>query len=254
MSLQACADIVAKGDPDRFAAAMAAPVAARKVLLPLYAFNVEVARAPWVASEPMIGEMRLQWWRDALEEIGSGAQVRKHEVTTPLAAALSPSSAQALDRLVAARRWDLYKDPFEDEAHFDAYLTNTGGALMGAAAVSLGADGADLAAVKAVGKATALARFLQAVPALEARGRVPLVDGRAEAVRALARKALDDLRGVTLAGLPKAARPALIEAWQTRALLAQIISRPSRVAEGELGLSEFAKRWRLFRASFGANP
>ena len=51
---------------------MAAPVEARRVLFPLYAFNVEVARAPWVTSEPMIGEMRLQWWRDALEEIARG--------------------------------------------------------------------------------------------------------------------------------------------------------------------------------------
>ena len=72
MSLQACADLVQRGDPDRFAAAMAAPVAARKVLFPLYAFNLEVARAPWVTEEPMIAEMRLQWWRDALGEIGGG--------------------------------------------------------------------------------------------------------------------------------------------------------------------------------------
>ncbi|TNF18762.1 MAG: phytoene synthase, partial [Rhodobacteraceae bacterium] len=60
---QACAAIVEKGDPDRFASAMAAPVAARARLFPLYAFNLEVARAPWVTQEPMIAEMRLQWWR-----------------------------------------------------------------------------------------------------------------------------------------------------------------------------------------------
>ena len=110
MSVQACADIVAKGDPDRFAAAMAAPVEARKVLFPLYAFNVEVARAPWVTSEPMIGEMRLQWWRDALEEIATEKPVRKHEVASQLADILSPDMAARLDALVVARRWDLYKD------------------------------------------------------------------------------------------------------------------------------------------------
>ena len=43
MSLQACAEIVARGDPDRFAAAMAAPVEARKVLLPLYVVQVLVS-------------------------------------------------------------------------------------------------------------------------------------------------------------------------------------------------------------------
>lgn len=68
MSIAACAALVARGDPDRFAAIMAAPPAARARLFPLYAFNLEVARAPWVTKEPMIAEMRLQWWRDVLAE------------------------------------------------------------------------------------------------------------------------------------------------------------------------------------------
>ena len=81
---------------------MAAPVAAREKLFPIYAFNVEVARAPWVASEPMIGEMRLQWWRDALEEIAEGKGVRQHEVTTPLASVLDSDGARLFSGLAAA--------------------------------------------------------------------------------------------------------------------------------------------------------
>ena len=46
--LTACAELVARADPSRFRATMAAPVAARRVLFPIYAFNTEVARAPWV--------------------------------------------------------------------------------------------------------------------------------------------------------------------------------------------------------------
>ncbi len=42
--VNACAAIVQRGDPDRFMATMAAPVAARRVLFPLYALNVEIAR------------------------------------------------------------------------------------------------------------------------------------------------------------------------------------------------------------------
>ena len=57
--LMACAELVQRADPDRFMAAMAAPVAARRVLFPLYALNVEIARAPWVTQEAMIAEMRL---------------------------------------------------------------------------------------------------------------------------------------------------------------------------------------------------
>jgi phytoene/squalene synthetase len=251
MTLQACADLVHRGDPDRFAAAMAVPVAARRVLFPLYAFNVEVARAPWVASEPMIGEMRLQWWRDALEETGEGRAVRRHEVTTPLAEVIDAHAAQLLDRLVAARRWDLYSDAFEDEEHFRAYLDRTGGALMWVAARALGAEEACAGAVRRFGSAAALVRFMRAVPELEARGRMPLVDGRPAAVRALAEDAMRDVAGLgdLKRGLPPLARAALIEGWQTRALLRQITREPGRVAEGRVGLSEFRSRAGLFLAA-----
>ncbi len=251
MSLQACADIVAKGDPDRFRAAMAAPVVARRVLFPLYAFNVEVARAPWVASEPMIGEMRLQWWRDALEEIADGRTVRKHEVTTPLAEVLDGDTARLLDRLVAARRWDLYPDAFEDLAHFTDYLDLTGGILMWAAARSLGAPDTAEEPVRRYGASAALARFFMAVPELEARGRVPLIDGTPKGVAERAENALELMPSDAemREALPKSARPALLEAWQARAILAQARRAPERVANGTLGLSPFRKAWSLFRAS-----
>ena len=251
MSLQACADIVRKGDPDRFRAAMAAPVEARKVLFPLYAFNVEVARAPWVASEPMIGEMRLQWWRDALEEIGQGGPVRKHEVTTPLADILDAEAAQLLDAGVAARRWDLYKEAFEDEAHLTAYLEQTGGRLMWVAARALGAAPDAEDRVHRIGTAAALSRFLIAVPELEARGRIPLLDGTSAGVSALAARQIERMPRVktvrkTLNGL---SRSALLEAWQALPILEQARQAPERVVSGTLGLSEFGKRLSLMRAS-----
>ncbi len=182
---------------------MASPVAARAVLFVLYAFNVEVSRAPWLTQETMIAEMRLQWWRDVLEEIGQGAQVRRHEVVTPLSGFLSEPATQVLDRLVAARRWDIYKDAFEDAAHFDNYLNETAAGLMGVAACALDPDltpqGDAEAMVRACGRATGLARFLQAVPVLESHSRIPLVDGRAEAIADLARAALDALPAPKLA-------------------------------------------------------
>lgn len=251
MSIQACADIVAKGDPDRYAAAMAAPVGARKVLFPLYAFNVEVARAPWVTSEPMIGEMRLQWWRDAVTEIVQGGNVRKHEVTTPLSEAIDPKVAFRLDTLIAARRWDLYKDPFDDETHFKNYLSNTGGWLMWVAAKSLGAPDDVEGKVRRFGATTALVRFLTAVPELEARGRVPLVDGRAAEISKMAEGAYEQMPRMEelQKELPASARPALLEGWQTRRLLALIAREPGRVAEGQVAESEFRKRISLAWAS-----
>lgn len=251
MSLQACADIVAKADPDRFAAAMAGPVAARRVLLPLYAFNAEVTKAAWIASEPMIGEMRLQWWRDALEEIAGSGPVRKHEVATPLAEVLDADAAQALDKLVQARRWDLYSEAFEDADHFEDYIRKTGGVLMWTAARLLGAELGTVTKVTAYGRGAALARFLGAVSDLEARGRIPLVDGRTSAIKGLCLEAMGAMPiiGELKMVLPRSVRPALLEGWQARPLLTRALKRPELVSNGALRLSEFEKRARLLRAS-----
>ena len=246
MSLQACLDLLAKGDPDRFAAVMAVPVAAREVLLPIYAFNVEVARAPWVTSEPMIGEMRLQWWRDALEEIGAGGAVRKHEVTTPLMAVLDSKGAAILDKLVQARRWDLYTDAFEDAGHFSEYLDATGGGLMWAGARRLGSE--DEAGFRALGWASALANLFLAVPELEARGRKPFVDGRAEALQVLAQEGLSKMASVRMTG---AGRAAAVAGWRAKVLLSRAAQDPRRVGDGSLAESEFRKRASLIWAGLG---
>ncbi|MFU1477921.1 squalene/phytoene synthase family protein [Roseovarius sp. C7] len=238
--LTACAELVRRGDMPRFRAAMAAPVAARRVLLPLYAFNLEVARAPWVTKEAMIAEMRLQWWRDALAEIASGGLVRRHEVVTPLAAVLDRESAEQLDELVLARRWDIYRDPFEDDAAFRQHLDHTAGHLLRAAVRSLGAVPGD--EIGEAGFALGLANWLRAVPALEAAGRVPLVDGRPEAVRGLAQEGLDRLRAARHAGVARSARPAMLALWQAEGVLARAASDPRRVADGALEPSPFRDR------------
>lgn len=237
MTLDACAALVQRGDPDRFAALMAAPVAARARLLPLYAFNLEVARAPWVTKEPLIAEMRLQWWRDVVAE----AQPRAHEVAGPLHALIHAAGlpVAVIDALIDARRWDIYTDPFADGAAFDAYLDATGGGLMWLAALAVGAGTGVEPAARDLGWAAGLAGFLRAVPELRARGRAPLVDGGAEAVAALARRGLERLARARRGGVPRAA--ALV-AWQTAALLKQVVRDPGRVGRGTLGLSEFDRR------------
>jgi len=243
----ACAALVERGDPERFASVMAGPVAARAVLFPIYAFNLEVARAPWVTSEPMIGEMRLQWWRDALDEIREGRTVRRHEVVTPLARVLTPGTAERLDALIAARRWDLYRDAFEDAGHFAQYLERTGGILMQVAVAALGEDVPEQA--MDAGYALGLAGFLRAVPELESKGRVPLVDGRTEAVAVLAQDGLMRLDRAMRVPVPQAARPALLSAWAARPVLRQAVRDPRRVSQGTLGLSELGKRLRLLRVA-----
>ncbi|MDJ0827601.1 MAG: squalene/phytoene synthase family protein [Rhodobacter sp.] len=246
MSLQACAEIVRRGDPDRFLAAMAAPPAARRVLFPLYAFNVEVARAPWVASEPMIGEMRLQWWVDVLDEIAAGGPVRRHEVVDALAGVLDAEGAAVLRRLVARRRWDLYAEPFADTEDFADYLDATAGGLAWVAARGLGCRGGERA-VRDIAWAGGLANWFLAIPVLEVRGRFPLVDGRPAAVAALAAEGLARL---ARSPAPKPARAAVLASWRAKPLLRQARRDPGRVAAGTLRQSEFARRLGLIVRSF----
>ena len=242
MSLQACAEIVERGDPDRFSAVMAAPVAARARLFPLYAFNLEVARAPWVSKEPMIGEMRLQWWRDVVAE----PTPRAHEVAGPFHALIEEAGLprDVIDRLIEARIHDVYGEPFADAAAFDRYLDDTAGGLMWLAAKACG--GTDEPAARALGWAMGLANYLRAVPELEARGRQPLPDGRAEAVEALAKDGLQRL-AMAKGRVPV---PAALAAWQARGLLRQVAVDPRVVANGAMGLSEFSRRGGLLWAAF----
>ena len=224
----ACAAIVARADPARFRAAMAAPLDARRTLFPLYAFNAEVARAPWVTAEPDIARIRLQWWRDALDEIAEGRPVRRHEVATPLAAVLDPEGAVALDDLVVARHGDLERDAPADLAAILAYVDRTAGTLLWAAARLLGAT--DAAAVRDAGRAQGVAGLLLAVPALVERGRHPLPHGDpASHAASLAAEGLAALRRARRAGIAPAARPALLVLPEAEAVLRRYAAHPESV-------------------------
>ncbi|MEL6168113.1 MAG: squalene/phytoene synthase family protein [Pseudomonadota bacterium] len=239
MSVAACAALVEKGDPDRFLATMAAPVKARAVLFPIYAFNLEVARAPWLTEEPMIAEMRLQWWRDALDEIAEKRPVRRHEVATPLADILDPVGAGLLDSLVNARRADIEKIPHADDAALDAYLDATAGTLAWAAARALGADPRAERPLRAHAWAGGLARYFRAIPELEARGHAPLPDGRPEAVRALAREGLRRYRGGLFLRevLGRLKSASMLDGWLAGVHLTRAARAPIRVAAGQLDVS-----------------
>ena len=250
MSVDACAAMVQRGDPDRFAATMAAAPALRNILWPLYAFNLELAKAAWASAEPMIAEMRLQWWRDALgevgAEVGSGGRVRAHDVLGPLADVVRTHGLQLalLEGMIDARRWDLGRGGFGDAAGLAAHLDATAGHLMVLAARALGAAPAAEPVVRRFAFGAGVANWLLAVPVLAARGRQPLVDGSEAGIVALARQGLAALAGARserrlVAGQ---AAPALLAGWQAGALLGQVVAEPGRVLAGSMGQSEFARR------------
>lgn len=248
MSLSHCIERVTALDPDRHMVlrGLGAPVQAR--LYPLYALNLEIARAAWVSEEPLVCEMRLQWWSDALGDLGAGRAARGQPVLEACDFLLGDAEGAALLRgLVEARSWDVWAEPFEDEAALFTHLQATGGRLMWAAARALGAPETARAAVEGFGAGAALAGWLRSVPELEARGRWPLPEGSPAAVAALARAGLARMakaragRGT----VPKSALPALLTGWQADGLLDLAAREPARVAAGQLQIAEMRKRGTL---------
>lgn len=248
-TLAALAERLARGDPDRHLAAMAAPVAARAVLLVLYAFNLELARVPWVTKDPLLARMRLQFWHDAVDE---AEHPRAHEVAGPLAGLITGLDLpRALfHQMIAAREADLEPAPFGSEAELWSYLEATAGGLMVLAVRALGGAAAEVA--RDFGAAQGMANYLMAVPALAAAGRHPLPADDPETIEALAGGALIRLERARFrrAEVAGPARPALLAAWRARAVLAQAAAHPERVAAGDLGQSEFARRGSLLWASW----
>lgn len=125
-------------DRDRYFATLVLPEKERPAIAALYAFNADIASVRDRAREPAAGEIRLQWWADALEGEGHGA-VRSN----PLADALLDAVAEyrlpvpALLRMIEARRFDLYDDPMPDMPTFEAYAGETSSALYQLAAMIL---------------------------------------------------------------------------------------------------------------------
>jgi phytoene/squalene synthetase len=254
MAAEAIARQVERGDPDRWRAAMLAPPTARDGLMALYAFNLEIARAPWLASEPLLAQIRLQWWRDALAGIAAGEPPRRHEVVQPLAAAIRAASLPPVlfEQMVDARLADTEPTPHPDRAALLRYLDATAGNLMELAARHLGASGDALPVVRDFARGAGAAALLRALPGLSARGRQPLPADTTPAD--LAREGLDALAGARArrARVPAAAAPALLAGWRAGPVLARALGDPRAVAEGRLESSEFSARaGQLLRAISG---
>ncbi len=248
MSVDACAALVARADPDRWAAVLAAPLSARAPLIVLYAYNVEISRAPWASSQSLICEMRLQWWRDVLVSPTRPA----HEVAGPLHDFIAQGKARvaALDAMAAARIWDVYSEPFENADHFSEYLDHTAGGLMAAAAQVLGASAEGVAVAQGYGAAAGLAAYFRAVPELAARGRAPLIDESDQAIADLARKALENWQFArSQRSTLGQAWPALLSGVQAGAVLKLAAKQPSFVRTGGLHLAPMQARARLIWAS-----
>lgn len=194
-SLSYCADMVRRHDHDRYLTALFAPAGCREDLFALYAFNLEVAKTREVVSEPMLGQIRLQWWRDTVEEAFAGTP-KHHEVVMPLTAAIVRHQP---DRSLFARLIDGREADLEDEAPADLdclvnYAEVTGAPVTQLAAQFLGPrDAATMEAARLIGTGWALTGILRAVPFL-ARGRRSRLPVNLMAASAVSEPALFDLK------------------------------------------------------------
>jgi phytoene synthase len=172
-----CRKLVRLHDRDRYLAGLLAPSAVRKHLFALYAFNYEIARIRELVHEPMPGELRLQWWRDALEGQARG-DVARHPVASTMVATVDRFSlphAQLLE-LIDARTFDLYDDPMPDAAQLEIYCDSTAGALLWLAITLLiGREPQGIAeSLTHAGRAYAITGLLRAFALHASRGQIYL--------------------------------------------------------------------------------
>ena len=163
---------LARRDPDRWLSArLIEDRLARQEVLALYAFEDAIRSIAAAVSTPMLGEIRLAWWSEAIEEIAAGKPARAHPVLAAIDPALRAGrlTPEPLHALIAARHADLEPAPFPDEAHLDAFLQGAYATPMQAAASLL--DPARQISLAQTGRAWGLAALIRDTPRWIAAGR-----------------------------------------------------------------------------------
>lgn len=272
MTLSYCAGQVRVDDRDRYLTATLAPADRREALFALYAFNIEIARTREVVSEPMIGQIRLQWWREAIEGIYDG-KPRAHQVVRPLAAAVEryDLTRASFDTLIDAREFDLGDAPPANLDELTGYAEATSSSLMQLALEILGArNEAASSAAHHAGIAWALSGLLRAVvfharakrqylPAdlmreagadpsdlFELRGS-PALAAVSSRVADHAREHLRRARSLRRE-VPRAAQPALLQATLAAVYLERIAAQEHDLFIRPIELSQPYRQWRLLRS------
>ncbi|WP_442754211.1 phytoene/squalene synthase family protein [Methylocystis sp. JAN1] len=256
-----CEALLRDRDRDLWLACLFAPQLARRYIHAVYAYALECADVRAKISQPLLGEMRLRWWTDALSgEASEGT--RAH----PVADALLDTVARfdlpvgELIELADAHVADLYDDQTPDIATLELYCRATAAGPMRWAGRILGAP--DMAAFDEAGLALGVTRILRrpagaCIPAdlLEKHGADIHVNA------APLRAALAELRDMAASRYEAARRAARAltkgrEALLPTATVPAYLERMARKDYDPLrGLTEpspLRRQWRLWRAARGA--
>ena len=129
-------------DEIRWLSTRYAPRNQRADLIALYALDHELQRA-LTMSEPMLGRIRVQWWREVFEQIESGGDIRKHDLALDLGA-LAKRVEGILPRLNAMLdAYDQFIDDGQKSVGPDHPILQAGGRLAECAGLCLGASDKD---------------------------------------------------------------------------------------------------------------
>ena len=267
-----CERLLKEGARDHWLASLFAPTQLRPHLQALYAFAHEIERIADIVRDPMPGEIRLQWWRDAL---GAGPEAggQGHPVASALGETIRHFKlpVQAFLDLIDAHTFDLYHDPMPDMATFEGYCGECFAAPIRLATLIL-ADGADPGGAQACGHAgvaLGITRLLRRFAWDASRGRIivpgdvlarhgvgaadviagdsspPLLAALAE-MRTLARGHAEKAHA-GLAGAADATRPAFLNLALVEPTL-RLMEKPSyNPFRTPLDLPQWRAQWALWR-------
>jgi phytoene synthase len=168
-----CESTVRRVDPDRYFSTLFAPADKRPLLYALYAFNHEIARANEPGPESPIGEIRLQWWREAVGD-ARAHRPRSQPAAVALSEVLSCSCLEptAFEALIETREKELSTVPFATLASMEAHAEATSSALMHMAAELLDIAGGPVELTREAGIAYGLTGILRSLQFHAARGKV----------------------------------------------------------------------------------
>jgi phytoene synthase len=165
-----CADLVRTHDFARYASTLFLPAIQRRALLAIYAFNAEISRVRDQVSQPLPGEIRMQWWTDMLQGMRHG-EVEGNPVAVELLQVIGDFRLPVapLARLIEEHQFDLYNDPMPSMAALEGYVTDTSALLsLGARIAAPPSEAADHLARHA-GLAQGMAQVIAALPLDAAR-------------------------------------------------------------------------------------
>ena len=242
LSLTHCIEHVSNYDHDKYLALMTCDDKLKKIMFPIYAFNIEISRIPWITHDKMIAEMRLQWWYNLLSSMEENSFVEKHPIAEALNEHLSnnKSAIKLLKETVKARNWDIYSEHHESELDLWKYIEHTSSNLLMSC---LGF----VPSINSYGQGIGMASYLMAVSNLVKFGKNPLPNCNDEAIHDLSLKAVEGLRKGRDNNLDKHVTAGLRLGWMAPIILKRIIKEPRLVITGRLQSSEFRKKLRLLK-------